>query len=58
MKFENSVKDSSKKPVTEFVTTFTKLTDIKLDGDGENYVEWKYLFEISLGGMRNDGHLT
>lgn len=33
---------------TEFVTTFTKLIDIKFDGDGENYVEWEYLVEVSL----------
>ncbi|XP_057442189.1 uncharacterized protein LOC130733916 [Lotus japonicus] len=47
-----------KTPVTEFMTTSSKLTDIKLDGDGENYVEWKYLVAVSLGGMGKDEHLT
>ncbi|KAJ1386608.1 hypothetical protein SESBI_40658 [Sesbania bispinosa] len=41
----------NKGTVTEVITTIPKLTIIKLDGDGENYVEWKYLVEVSLGGM-------
>lgn len=44
--------------MTQIVNAPFKVTDIKLDEDGEkNYVEWKYLVEVSLGGMGNDGHL-
>ncbi|KAJ1416736.1 hypothetical protein SESBI_17125 [Sesbania bispinosa] len=42
--------------VTEIVTT-SKLIDIKLDGGGENYVEWKYLVEVNLGEMGKDNYL-
>jgi len=47
----------AKGPTTDIVTTSSKLTDIKLDGDGENYVEGKYLVEVSLGGMGREDHL-
>lgn len=36
---ENSVEGNSKKFIIEFVTIFTKLSDIKLDGDGGNYIK-------------------
>ena len=39
----------AKGPTTDIVTTSSKLTDIKLDGDGENYVEGKYLVQRVSG---------
>ena len=48
----------AKGPTAEIITTSCKLTDIKLDGDSENYVEWKNLVEFSLGGMTKEDYLT
>ena len=48
----------AKGPTAEIVTTSYKLTDIKLDGDSENYMEWKHLVEFSLGGMTKEDYLT
>lgn len=39
VKIENCVEDNFEKSVTEFVTAFTKLTNIKFDWGDENYVE-------------------
>ncbi|KAJ1387092.1 hypothetical protein SESBI_40262 [Sesbania bispinosa] len=55
---ENPKDDGCSKGVVIEIVHISKLTDIKLDEDGENYVEWKYLVEISLGGMGKDYHLT
>lgn len=40
---ENTSSDSSMGPITKIVAASFKVTKIKLEGDGENYVEWKYL---------------
>lgn len=55
---ENTTSSSSKGFVTKIVIASFEVTIIKHEGDGESFVEWKYLVEVSVEGMEKDEHLT
>jgi len=42
---------SYKRPISKIITTSSKLTNVELHGDSENYVKQKYLVKVGLQGM-------